>query len=67
MCSHLTSPLYGAKESTSEAVNGYYGVYLMGLARGDTKLADWGRLLLAMELRSAKKWVPAAKCCSRQN
>lgn len=47
-----------AQESSSEAVNGYYGVYLMGLARGDEELADWGRLLLAMELRSAKKWGP---------
>mmetsp|Transcript_1217 Transcript_1217/g.3601 ORF Transcript_1217/g.3601 Transcript_1217/m.3601 type:complete len:720 (+) Transcript_1217:142-2301(+) len=44
------------QESSSEAVNGYYGVYLMGLARGDQELADWGRLLLAMELRSAKKY-----------
>jgi hypothetical protein len=45
------------QESSSEAVNGYYGVYLLGLARGDTALADWGRLLLATELRSAKKYV----------
>jgi len=36
-------------------VNAYYGVYLLGLARGDSALADWGRLLLATELRSAKK------------
>ncbi len=36
-------------------MNGYYGVYLLGLARGDAELADWGRLLLAMEIRSAKK------------
>lgn len=58
-----------AQESSSEAVNGYYGVYLMGLARGDQELADWGRLLLAMELRSAKKWgspisLPISNCMS---
>ena len=44
------------QESSSEAVNAYYGVYLLGKARDDTDLADWGRLLLAMELRSAKKY-----------
>ena len=44
------------QESSSEAVNSYYGVYLLGVARGDDALADWGRLLLAVELRGAKKY-----------
>jgi endo-1,3(4)-beta-glucanase len=44
------------QESSSEAVNAYYGVYLLGVARGDGALADWGRLLLAVELRGAKKY-----------
>ena len=44
------------QESSSEALNAYYGVYLLGVARGDGALADWGRLLLAVELRGAKKY-----------
>jgi hypothetical protein len=35
------------QESTSESVNGYYGVYLFGLAIGNDQLRDLGRLLLA--------------------
>ena len=41
------------QESTSEAVNAYYAVYLWGLATDDTRLRDVGRLLLATELRSS--------------
>ena len=44
------------QESTSEAVNAYYGLYLLGEARGSAALADWGRVLLAMELRSAQRY-----------
>ncbi|CAM9484590.1 unnamed protein product [Heterosigma akashiwo] len=42
-----------SQESSSEAVNAYYGVYLMGVATGDQELEDWGRVLLATELRGA--------------
>lgn len=41
------------QESTSEAVNAWYGVYLYGLATGDDRLRDLGRILLATELRSS--------------
>ena len=41
------------QESSSEAVNAWYGVYLWGVATGDERVRDLGRLLLAMELRSA--------------
>ena len=44
------------QESTSEAVNAYYGLYLLGKARGSTGLADWGRVLLATEIRSAQRY-----------
>jgi len=40
-----------SQESSSEAVNAYYGMWLLGLALEDQELADWGRTLLAMELR----------------
>ena len=41
------------QESSSEAVNAWYGVYLWGLATGDERVRDLGRLMLAMELRAA--------------
>jgi len=44
------------QESTSESVNGYYAVYLWGLATGNNDIKDWGRLLLATEIRSSKKY-----------
>jgi endo-1,3(4)-beta-glucanase len=44
------------QESTSEAVNGYYGLYLWGLATDNAYIRDWGRLLMAMEIRGAKKY-----------
>uniref|UniRef100_A0A7S3XS68 glucan endo-1,3-beta-D-glucosidase n=1 Tax=Heterosigma akashiwo TaxID=2829 RepID=A0A7S3XS68_HETAK len=43
-----------SQESSSEAVNAYYGVYLFGLATGDQKFADWGQILLSMELSAGK-------------
>jgi len=44
------------QESTSEAVNGYYGIQLLGLAMNDTALYNWGRVLLATEMRSTHKY-----------
>ncbi|MGB1074938.1 MAG: glycosyl hydrolase [Flavobacteriales bacterium] len=44
------------QESSSEAVNAWYGVYLWGLATGRTDLADLGRFLLATEIRSTHKY-----------
>ncbi len=44
------------QESTSEAINAWYGVYLWGLATGNTDVRDLGRLLLAQEIRSAQKY-----------
>lgn len=44
------------QESTSEAINAWYGVYLWGLATSNTDLRDQGRLMLASEIRSAKKY-----------
>jgi len=44
------------QESTSESVNGYYGIQLLGLAMGDTALYNWGRLMLATEIRSTHKY-----------
>lgn len=45
-----------SQESVSESINAYYGVYLLGLAVGDEAMKDWGRVLLAMEIRSARKY-----------
>lgn len=48
-----------SQESSSEAVNAYYGLFLLGLALQEAGhepegiTADWGRVLLAMELRGA--------------
>lgn len=44
------------QESTSEAINAYYAIVLLGEAMNDTDLKNWGRLLLAMEIRSARKY-----------
>lgn len=51
-----------SQESSSEAVNGYYGAYLWSLVRYGTEseegleLVDFVRLLLATELRGAKMY-----------
>ena len=37
-------------------MNAYYGLYLLGKARGSASLSDWGRVLLAMEVRSAQRY-----------
>ncbi|KAJ1916552.1 hypothetical protein H4219_003719 [Mycoemilia scoparia] len=50
------------QESSSEAINGYYGAYLYALSTGNTKLADFYNLVLSMEGRTAAKyWHPTKK------
>jgi endo-1,3(4)-beta-glucanase len=44
------------QESTSEAVNAWYGLQLLGTATGDTRMRDLGRLLLALEVDSARSY-----------
>jgi len=44
------------QESTSEAANAWYGMYLLGIALNDDNLKNTGRLLLACETRAAKKY-----------
>lgn len=44
------------QESTSEAINAWYGIHLWGLANSDSEMSNLGRLLLASEVRSAKKY-----------
>src|SRR5262245_27216928 len=44
------------QESTSEAVNAYYAVYLLGLAIGNDEMRDFGRVLLATEMRSVRTY-----------
>ncbi len=44
------------QESTSEAVNAWYSVYLYGLATGNDRLRDLGRLMLATEIRSTQQY-----------
>lgn len=50
------------QESTSEAINAWYGIQLWGLARNNTNIMNLGRLLLATEVRSAQKYwhIPSA-------
>jgi len=40
------------QQSGGEAINGYYGIYLLGLALNDTNVMDWGRIHLATEASS---------------
>ncbi len=42
-----------SQESVSEAINAYYGVYLLGQSLHMKKLEQFGRTLLAMEMRAA--------------
>jgi endo-1,3(4)-beta-glucanase len=44
------------QESTSEAVNAWYAVHLVGVALGDRRLSDLGRLLTALEVDSARTY-----------
>lgn len=49
------------QESTSEAVNAWHGLQLLGQAIGDARMRDLGRVLLALELDSARTYwqIPA--------
>ena len=50
---------YGAgknQESSSEAVNAWYGMYLFGHAIGNQNIMNTGRHFLAQEIRTAKKY-----------
>ena len=44
------------QESTSEAVNAWYGLYLWGVASGQSQLAAMGRFLFASEVKTAQKY-----------
>jgi endo-1,3(4)-beta-glucanase len=44
------------QESSSEAVNAWYGLHLLGLASGDARMSDLGRVLLALEVDSARAY-----------
>lgn len=44
------------QESVSEAVNCYYGAYILGKAYGDTDLQDLGRVLHILECESANAY-----------
>jgi endo-1,3(4)-beta-glucanase len=50
------------QESTSEAVNAWYALDLLGLAIGDTRMRDLGRVLLALEIDAARTYwqIPLA-------
>lgn len=51
-------PYGGGKnqESSSEAVNAWYGMYLFGLAMGNNDIKNTGALFLQQEIRAAKKY-----------
>lgn len=44
------------QQSGGEAINGYYGVYLLGLAVNDSNVRDWGRINLATEMYSVHQY-----------
>jgi endo-1,3(4)-beta-glucanase len=44
------------QESSSECINAYYGVYLLGVAFNDPTFTFWGQMLLMTEIRSAQKY-----------
>ena len=44
------------QESTSEAVMGWYAIYLWGLATENSRIKDLGRLMTALEIRAAHKY-----------
>ncbi|KDO20314.1 hypothetical protein SPRG_14449 [Saprolegnia parasitica CBS 223.65] len=45
-----------SQESVSEAINAYYGVYLLGQVLAMPDLEQFGRVLLAMEMRAAQTY-----------
>ena len=44
------------QESSSEAVNAWYSLYLYGLATDNARIRDLGRLMLATEIRSTQRY-----------
>ena len=44
------------QESTSESVSGWYSIYLWGLATGNDRLKDLGRLMTTLETRAAFRY-----------
>jgi endo-1,3(4)-beta-glucanase len=44
------------QESSSEAVNAWYSLYLYGMAIGNDRIRDLGRLMLATEIRSTQRY-----------
>ena len=50
------------QESTSEAINAWYGLQLLALTAGDARLYDLARVLLALEVNAARTYwqIPAA-------
>lgn len=44
------------QESTSEAVNAWYGLYLWGVTIADTQITNLGRLLMAHETGAAQRY-----------
>merc|ERR1719481_1013060 len=44
------------QESTSESVNGWYAIYLYGLATSNYRLMNLGRLMTALEIRAAWRY-----------
>ena len=45
------------QESTSESVMAWYAIYLWGQASENTRLKDLGRLMTALEIRTAHKYL----------
>lgn len=48
------------QESSSEAINCYYGIMLFGIATNDQYLKRWGSLLLQSEIRSVQTYYHMA-------
>jgi len=44
------------QQSGGESINGYYSIYLLGLALNDTNVRDWGRINLASEAFSIQQY-----------
>jgi hypothetical protein len=44
------------QQSGGEAINGYYSLYLLGVALNDTNVRDWGRIQMATEAFSISNY-----------
>jgi len=44
------------QQSGGESINGYYSIYLLGLALNDSNVRDWGRVTLATEMFSLAQY-----------